>query len=185
MVTAVVLAGCGGEGGVATYEQKGGSMEPALENGAKVNVDRAAYTDADPKAGDIVVFHPASGIDRPSGGCGAAGEGNSASGHLYERACAVPKRSESSKELIKRIVALPGDRIAIVGGRVIRNGVRQREPYVEGCRVGCTFPKPIVIHGYYVMSDKRDAADDSRFWGPVPKEYIVGKVTGKAESGSE
>jgi signal peptidase I len=65
---------------------------------------------------------------------------------------------------------------------VIRDGVRENEPYTEPCAGGlpCNFPKPIVVPpgDYFMLGDNRGESDDSRFWGPVPKRWIIGKVLG-------
>ena len=78
------------------------------------------------------------------------------------------------------MVAGPGDRISIVNGRVIRNGAREREPYIRACGGPiCNFPEPITIPSgeYYVLGDNRAASDDSRFWGPIRRGWIIGLVT--------
>jgi signal peptidase I len=75
---------------------------------------------------------------------------------------------------------LHGDRISLVNGHVIRNGVREREPYTAACGTdpSCNFRTPVVIPqgDYFTMGDNRGASDDGRFWGPVRKSWILGKV---------
>ena len=94
--------------------------------------------------------------------------------------CAQPTRTRESVLFIKRIVAGPGDRVAIRHGRVIRDGRAAAERYAQSCegQEGCDFPTPIVVPpGDYVMlGDNRGASDDSRFRGPVPRGWIVGRV---------
>src|SRR4051812_46306893 len=79
----------------------------------------------------------------------------------------------------KRIVAGPGDAIAIEDGHVVLNGKRQDEPFIAACHPAddCNFPKPITIpkDHWYMLGDNR-ASDDSRFRGPVPSVWIIGKV---------
>jgi signal peptidase I len=79
---------------------------------------------------------------------------------------------------IKRVVAGPGDRIAIEGGHVVLNGKRQQEDFITPCEDGadCDFPTPITVppDHWFMMGDNRGESDDSRYWGPVPKEWIIG-----------
>jgi signal peptidase I len=76
------------------------------------------------------------------------------------------------------VVGLPGDTIYIRNGHVIRNGVAERDPYIAQCDggEGCNFLSPIKIPpgDYFMMGDNRGESDDSRFWGPVPKKWIIG-----------
>lgn len=73
-----------------------------------------------------------------------------------------------------------GDRIAILNGHVVRNGVQEPDPYIEPCGSdsSCNFAKPIVVRlgDYFTLGDNRGASDDSRFWGPVPGGWIVGTM---------
>jgi signal peptidase I len=74
-------------------------------------------------------------------------------------------------------------------GQVIRNGEEQEEPYVLPSHKAlpsgappdpsCNFPAPIIIPPghYFVLGDNRRQSTDSRFWGPVRKEWIIGKVS--------
>ena len=79
---------------------------------------------------------------------------------------------------LKRVIGLPGDRIAIERGAVSVNGARLMEPYV---RFGDDRSYPSVVvppNAYYVLGDNRPKSDDSRAWGFVPASEIAGQVVG-------
>ncbi len=155
---------------VKPYRIPSPSMVPTLAVGQRVLTNRLINH---PSVGDIVVFHPPHGADPPTPVCGTSNEG---AGH--PKACDVPTAAESSQTFIKRVVGGPGDRIEIVNGHVIRNGVPEKDPYIEPCGgdSSCNFRTPIVIPpgDYFMMGDNRGASDDSRFWGPVPDRWIIG-----------
>ena len=92
----------------------------------------------------------------------------------------MPWTQPSSQTFIKRVVGLPGDRLSIRNGHVIRNGKREDDPYIVQCNGGeaCNFPQTITIPRgyYYMMGDNRPDSEDSRFWGPVPRSWIIGKA---------
>jgi signal peptidase I len=92
----------------------------------------------------------------------------------------VSQTIRSSETFIKRVVGLPGDRIQIIDGHVYRDGVRERDPYIVPCGSGapCSFPDAITVPNgdYYMMGDNRPDSEDSRFWGPVPRAWIIGKA---------
>ena len=156
---------------VKPYRIPSGSMEPTLKIGQRVLVDRIGNDFFAPSVGDIVVFHPPSGAGSEE--CGAVSR-------KAGQACTRPTRQESSENYIKRVVAGPGDTIAIVNGHVILNGKRQHEPFADfaGCQNNsdCNYPAPIKVPAgyYFMMGDNRDFSDDSRFWGPVPRAWIIG-----------
>lgn len=160
-----------------TYRVPSGGMEPTLKVGQSVTSDNASVGSHPPALGDIVVFHPPAGADSASPMCGSPVQG---SGH--PQPCGAPTQSESGQTFIKRVVGLPGDRIAIVNGHVIRNGVREGDPYINPCPASqsgaCNFPKPVVVPAadYFMLGDNRGASDDSRFWGPIKRGWIVGVV---------
>jgi signal peptidase I len=81
---------------------------------------------------------------------------------------------------IKRVVGVGGDTIAVSHGGVIRNGVPAHEPFAAPCGggAGCDLPKAIRIPAGYVflMGDNRGGSDDSRYWGPIPVSWVIGKA---------
>ena len=85
---------------------------------------------------------------------------------------------DPSKSYIKRVIALPGDRVVIDDGRVYVNGARLAEPYVpEQFRDRRSAHELIVPPGnYYVLGDHRSLSNDSREFGPVPERFISGKA---------
>ncbi len=87
--------------------------------------------------------------------------------------------ADPSQTFIKRVVGLPGEIIAIQDGKVLVNGQDLQEDYLDPQlnRFPHTWVGTKIPEGkYYVMGDNRDSSNDSRFWGPVPKELIQGKV---------
>ena len=94
------------------------------------------------------------------------------------QACALPVPRRSKVNFIKRVVAGPGDHIRILNGHVIRNGKPEKDGYIRPCAPGddCTLQREITIPKgmWFMMGDNRGASDDSRFWGPVPKKWIIG-----------
>lgn len=93
---------------------------------------------------------------------------------------------DPSKDFIKRVIAVPGDRVEIRNKTVILNGEPLREKYARFAdgdgtngiaRRRDNMPPVTVPEGkYFVMGDNRDRSYDSRFWGFVDKEAIVGKA---------
>ncbi len=151
------------------------SMEPTLIPGQRVLVDRLGNDFFAPSIGDIVVFHPPVAAEEGGDGiCGVV--------QLVGAACSRPMKKEASVNYIKRVVAVGGDEIAIIGGHVILNGKRQKEPFADfqSCvgDTSCEYPRAIKIPpGYYfMMGDNRGNSDDSRFWGPVPRAWIIGEA---------
>jgi signal peptidase I len=158
---------------IKPYRIPSGSMEPTLDIGQRVLVDRVSYRVDDPQIGDIVVFHPPVGAVSGDPSCGVAS--------LPRKAlCPKPVDEESDTNFIKRIVAGPGDRLSVKNGHPVVNGVMAKEDFIEPCRSGekCNCPKPITIPPteYFMMGDNRGSSDDSRFWGPVPRGWIIGKA---------
>ena len=155
---------------VKPYRIPSPSMVPTLAIGQRVLTDRL---NTHPGLYDVVVFHPPAGADPASPVCGDPSQG---SGH--PQACDKPTPQESTQTFIKRVVGLPGDHLRILDGHVYRNGVEEKSSFAEPCGADptCTFPTTIVVPPghYFMMGDNRGESDDSRFWGPVPQQWIIG-----------
>jgi signal peptidase I len=158
---------------VKPYQIPSASMEPTLDIGQRVLVDRVSYHFGDPEIGDIVVFHPPEGAVSGSPECGAKID-------TTKEPCPQPVDQESDTNFIKRIVATPGDTLSIKDGHPVVNGVEAKEDFINPCRggMGCNMPKTITIppNDYFMMGDNRGSSDDSRFWGPVPRDWIIGEA---------
>jgi signal peptidase I len=94
--------------------------------------------------------------------------------------CPTPTKQRSDTNFIKRVVAVGGDRIKVIGGAVYLNGQKQKEPFARlsrDCEL-CNKPDEITIpKGYYfMMGDNRGASADSREWGPIPKKWVIGQA---------
>jgi signal peptidase I len=85
---------------------------------------------------------------------------------------------DPEKSYIKRVIALPGDRIRIDDGQVWLNGKRLREEYVpEEYRDGRSMPETVIPPDcYFMMGDHRSISSDSREFGPVARDLIYGKA---------
>jgi signal peptidase I len=85
---------------------------------------------------------------------------------------------DTRKSFIKRVIALPGDRVSISYGHVYVNGKPVEEPYVpEEFLDTRSYPEKIVPpNAYFVLGDHRSMSNDSRDFGPVLRSYIYGKA---------
>jgi signal peptidase I len=159
---------------VKPYRIPSPSMVPTLAVGQRILALRLS---GNPGVGDIVVFHPPAGANNEltQAQCGSSDQGI---GH--PSACDTPTPQESTQTFIKRVVGVPGDRLSIVGGHVYRNGKLERAPYAQPCTGAsfCTFRTTFVVPpgDYFMMGDNRGVSDDSRFWGPVPGNWIIGNA---------
>ena len=146
------------------------SMVPTLDIGQRVLVDRVTKNFSDYGRGDVLVFKPPAGSDTNS--CGVR--------HSSQSACPRPTNGRSDTNFIKRVVAVGGDRLKVVRGAVYINGERQSEAFArldDGCNI-CNLPREITFpKGYYfMMGDNRGASADSREWGPIPKDWVIGQA---------
>jgi signal peptidase I len=146
------------------YYIPSGSMEPTLKINDRVLVNKLSYKAHGVHHGDIVVF------DRPT--CKGA--------DVPEWASCT--ESDKIKDLIKRVIALPGDTIAFRDGAVYVNGKRLKESYTHGkpsLVLSCAaFPATYQIPkgDVFVMGDNRTNSTDSRCFGPIHKSSIVGRA---------
>jgi len=125
----------------------GSSMEPGFSNGNYLLVDELTYRFRNPERGEVVVFK-------------------------------YPK--DTSSYFIKRIIGLPGETVEVKNGQVgiMSGGLPQtlREPYVLQKMDVADFTKTLGPDEYFVMGDNRNFSFDSRSWGPLPKDDLVGVV---------
>jgi signal peptidase I len=158
---------------VKPYQIPSPSMEPTLDVGQRVLVNRFSFRlGGDPEVGDVVVFHPPAGAERGNQ-CGVDKE--------QDQPCPEPTPEMADTNFIKRVVAGPGDTLAIEDGVPVVNGeLQDGEDYIKPCRGlgGCNFPREITIpeDHYFMMGDNRGASDDSRYWGPVPRDWLIGEA---------
>jgi signal peptidase I len=137
------------------HQVNGMSMYPTFDHGEYLLTDKVSYKIGEPSRGDVVVFRAPEASQCPEGtGC----------------------------DFIKRIVGLPGDSVEITNNQIYVNGAALPEEYLPLdflTRPGAYSSNgPITVPpgNYYVVGDNRDHSSDSRAWGPVPQDRIVGKV---------
>jgi signal peptidase I len=125
------------------------SMEPTLLIGDRILVDKLSYHLHAVERGDVVVFGtPPQDVSDPS-----------------------------IKNLVKRIIGLPGETISSSEGRVYIDGKPLSEPWLSpGTVTTAIVAQKIPPNEYFVMGDNRSDSQDSRFFGPIPRSLIVGKV---------
>lgn len=124
------------------------SMERTLLIGDRVLVNKLSYDVGEVKRGDIVVF------ERPPRDTG----------------------NPEIKDLIKRVIALPGETVEVRSGVIFINGKRLDEPYLQDPDQSTMEAQEVPAGQYWVMGDNRDQSKDSRFFGPIPEDLIVGRA---------
>jgi signal peptidase I len=146
---------------VQTFFIPSGSMEPTLQIGDRILVNKLSYHLHGVDRGDIVVFSRP-----PTENCGGP----------------------EVNDLVKRVIGLPGDVISLNGGNVYIDGKRLDESWLPASEQGITVAGPagndsnlarpyrVPQDNYFVMGDNRTDSCDSRYWGPIKKSLIVGKV---------
>ena len=146
------------------------SMEPQLREGDRVVVSRLAYRLHDPRRGDVIVF--------PSPAVPPEDEGL-IEGLAHDVLESVALRDPGDRELIKRIIGLPGETIQGRGGHVLINGRDLLEPYLAPTVLTSDFgPIEIPSGRVFVMGDNRTNSHDSRFAdiGTIDVDTIVGRA---------
>ncbi|MEK7647153.1 MAG: signal peptidase I [Patescibacteria group bacterium] len=130
---------------------KGSSMDPSFYSGDYLIIDELSYHFNQPKRGEVVVFR-------------------------------YPL--DTSKFFIKRVIGLPGETISIKGNAVTiynsehSGGFVLREDYMRGATLSDT---KVILEAkeYFVMGDNRSASFDSRYWGALSEDKIVGRAAAR------
>jgi signal peptidase I len=129
---------------------KGMSMEPSFDDGQYLIINEITYRFNQPERGDVIVFR-------------------------------YP--NEPSQYYIKRIIGLPGETIEIIGGGIIvynnqnsQGLVLDEKKYLDGQKTIGETKITLVDGQYFVLGDNRSASSDSRRWGPLGEDFIIGKV---------
>jgi len=146
------------------------SMEPQLVTGDRVVVSRLSYGLHEPRRGDLVVFDDPTQPEVPDRSVLPVRLGRDA---LEALGLIQPR----GRELIKRVVALPGETVMGAGGELVVDGRRVIEPYLTDEVVTDDFPAVVVPDDHvFVLGDSRRNSQDSRRFGPVPTDSIVGRA---------
>ena len=135
----------------APYIVSGASMVPTFNDYHYLIIDRISYNIENPARGDVIVF------DLPQ---------------------------NVSRALIKRIIGLPNETVILSDSTVTivnsqnPNGFLLAEPYLDPANLGGASNMRITLgpDQYFVMGDNRAVSADSRLWGPLPREEIVGRA---------
>jgi signal peptidase I len=159
---ALGLGGCSLRDFLEARYMAGGSMEPTLMTQDRVLINKVRYRSQAPRRGDIIIFEPTT--------------------LLKEQGLIDP--------FLKRIIGIPGDRVELKGGDVYINGTRLPEPYLAadtatssdicaGSPTPAFLVKPVKVppRQYLVLGDNRTNSYDSRCWGLIHRDDIIGQAT--------
>lgn len=169
LVTAVALAFIVQAVLVKPYRIPSGSMEHTLMCQDRVLVDRVTGHWDPPERGDVIVFHPPA-AKQPNG-----------TYDMHETPTEGPGKvddSTPSKETyIKRLVGMPGETISVKDGHAYINGKKLDEPYLNPEKDSHDLePYKIPAGHYFMLGDHRAASEDSRYWGALPQDNVIGKA---------
>jgi signal peptidase I len=145
------------------------SMTPTLQVNDRVLVNRLAYRFGEPQRGQVVVF-----VQRDPNAVPDPGPLG-----LVQRAVAqgLGNAPPGSEDLIKRVVGVAGDTVEGRDGRLVVNGKPVAEPYLEpGTETSSFGPVRIRPGHVFVMGDNREDSLDSRRFGQVPEDDLVGRA---------
>jgi signal peptidase I len=174
LIALSLLSGCGGNNAQqatsgSPFRVPSQSMEPTYKQGQTVRI--AVNSARKVQVGDVIVFFTPAGVT--ANRCGAV--------KVPGQMCRRPTRKRLRLMFLKRVVAKGGDLVSMRNGHTLIDGKMQDEPYIRPCVGNCDYPRPVrVPRGYlFLLGDNRGASDDSRYWGPIPKAWVVGRVLEK------
>ncbi|MEI2583979.1 signal peptidase I [Scytonema sp. PRP1] len=125
-----------------------GSMEPTIQPGDHLIIDKISYDFTSPQRGDIVVFNPTKTL----------------------------QEDNFHDAFIKRVIGLPGDKVEVKNGQVYINGLPIKENYIEAKPDYNWGPVIVPANSYLVLGDNRNDSFDSHYWGFVPRNKIIGRA---------
>lgn len=136
---------------VQPFFVRGASMEPMFDDGEYLVIDQLSYQFREPKRGEVIVFR-------------------------------YPLRP--SQFFIKRIIGLPGERVRIASGQIIignatypQGVILDESKYLlAGLRTGGQIDEQLAADEYFVLGDNRTASSDSRSWGGLARDLIIGRA---------
>ncbi|HEY9840096.1 MAG: signal peptidase I [Candidatus Sericytochromatia bacterium] len=138
-----------------------GSMIPSLLIGDRLIVEKLSYYFNSPHRGDIVVFYPPDPYAKP-----LTGSARVLRWLGFTRDAAY----------IKRVIGLPGETLAIRNGKVLIDGKPLNEPYIKAPPLDDMPPQKIAPEHFFMMGDNRNNSRDSRVWGTMPRENVIGRT---------
>ena len=137
------------------HQVNGQSMVPNFQNGEYVLTDKVSYKMRDPRRGEVIVFHAPAAAHCPTGtGC----------------------------DFIKRVIAVPGETVEVKENAIYVNGEKLSETYIPeefDTQAGEFSKNRVIVLGpdeYFAVGDNRPYSSDSRAWGPITKNDIVGRA---------
>lgn len=155
------------------------SMVPQLQVGDRVLVSRLAYQFRAPNRGDIVVFPPDQGTEANPPSEPAPDDTSFFLRPFRDlgRWIGLVDPPEQDQDLIKRVIALPGETVEGREGGVFINGRRLIEPYLQpGVFTSDFDPVYVPQGGLWVMGDNRGGSSDSRTFGVIPERVVLGRA---------
>lgn len=137
------------------HQVSGLSMFPNFHDKEYILTDKVSYKFGNPERGDVIVFHAPTAANCPQGtGC----------------------------DFIKRVIGLPGDSVSVKNNGLYVNGEKLDEPYLDSSVITETGVfsdnREVTLNQneYFVCGDNRQHSSDSRTWGPITRDEIVGKA---------
>ena len=172
LLTAVLLAVALRAVVAEAFRIPSSSMEPQLEVGDRVVVSRWSYRLHEPRRGDVVVFDCP-----PLASCAPDPERSLPVEALHTVLEAVLLRDPTPERYIKRVIGLPGETVEGRGGSVFVNGRRLLEPYLPPGTTTTDFgPEVVEEDRLWVMGDNRGNSSDSRIFGQIEQDTVVGRA---------